>query len=206
MRITLSRQYAAGADVVAAAVAEELGWAVLDNELVEEVSVRCGLSPEDVRALDERIPTFIERVAQTNAMAFPDMLMPSAELSTEPEHAKLARITRGVIEELGQRERLVLVGRAAAAVLASRPDALHVRLVGSREWRIRQAIERLEIPEQDAAGVLDDRDHNRAQYHREFYGRDWDDPLLYDMVLNTERLGLEGASGIIVARARQLGW
>lgn len=198
--------FATGASVVAAHVARELGWQVLDEELVLEAAARCGLSPEDVRVLDERIPTFIERVAQTNAMAFPDMMMPSTELAGEPEHAKMARIMREVIEELGNRDRLVLIGRAAAAVLASRTDAVHVRLVASREWRLRQAIERLGVPEHEAAGVLADRDHNRERYHREFYGRDWADPLLYDMVLNTERLGFEGAAGAIISRARMLGW
>ena len=37
---------------------------------------------------------------------------------------RLAHVTREVIEELGHRDRLVFVGRAAAAVLASERDAL----------------------------------------------------------------------------------
>ncbi len=206
MHITISRQFAACASLIAEQVARDLGWQVLDEELVQEVAARCGLSPDDVRLLDERIPTFIERVAQTNAMAFPDMMMPSTDLVSEPEHAKISRLMREVIEELGDRDRLVLIGRAAAAVLGSRPSALHVRLVAPREWRLRQAIERLGIAERDAPGVLDDADHNRERYHREFYGRDWDDALLYDMVLNTQRLGSEGSAQVIVARARALGW
>ena len=206
MLITISRQYAAGSSAVAQRVTDALGWTVLDDELVHQVARRAGMSPEDVAELDERIPTFMERVAQTNALAYPDMMMPSAEIAVEPEQSKLARITRDVIEELGQRDRLVLVGRAAAAVLAQQEGALRVRLVGGREFRIRNAIERLGVPPEDAPAVLADKDRNRERYHREYYGRDWADPLLYHMVLNTEALGTDGAGDLIVARARGLGW
>jgi cytidylate kinase len=206
MHITISRQYAAGSSEVARRVAEQLGWTVLDDELVDQVAERSGLSREEVEELEERIPTFIERVAQTNALAFPDLMIGPAELVAEPEQAKLARVTRSVIEELGRQNRLVLVGRAAAAVLGRRADAIHVKLVASREWRIRRAIERLQLPEAKAAQIVDDRDRNRLRYHREFYARDWADPGNYHMTLNTERLGFDVAAATVVAAARAQGW
>jgi len=206
MHITISRQYAAGSSEVARRVADQLGWTVLDDELIDQVAERSGLSREEVEELEERIPTFIERVAQTNALAFPDLMIGPAELVAEPEQAKLARVTRSVIEELGNRSRLVLVGRAAAAVLGRRSDAIHVKLVASREWRVQRAIERLALPEAKAAQVVDDRDRNRLRYHREFYGRDWADPVSYHMTLNTERLGFEVAASTVVAAARAMGW
>jgi cytidylate kinase len=206
MHITISRQYAAGSSEVARRVADQLGWTVLDDELIDQVAERSGLSREEVEELEERIPTFIERVAQTNALAFPDLMIGPAELVAEPEQAKLARVTRSVIEELGNRSRLVLVGRAAAAVLGRRSDAIHVKLVASREWRIARAIERLDLPEPKAAQVVDDRDRNRLRYHREFYARDWADPVSYHMTLNTERLGFDIAASTVVAAARAMGW
>jgi cytidylate kinase len=206
MLITIARQYAAGSSVVARRVADALGWTVLDDELIYEVAARSGMSPEEVAELDERIPTFMERVAQTNALAYPDLLMPSGEITVEPEQVKAARLMRSVIEELGQQERLVMVGRAAAAVLARRTGALHVRLVASRAFRIRQAIERLGLSPDEAPAVLEDKDKNRERYHREYYGREWRDPVNYHMTLNTELLGFDGAAALIVAGARSMGW
>jgi hypothetical protein len=46
----------------------------------------------------------------------------------------------------------------------------------------------------------------RARYNREYYHRDWNDPVNYHMVLNTEALGIDGAVDAIVGRARVLGW
>ena len=206
MLITISRQFGAGGSEVAQAVARRLGWTVLDDELVNEIAARSGLTPEEVASLDERTPSFVERLARSNAFPHPDMLIPAPELIDEPEEAKLARITREVISDLGRRKRLVLVGRSAAAILARQEDVLHVRLVAGREFRTQVAIERRGVDAADAARVVEDTDRTRRRFHREFYGRDWDDPTNYHMVLNTERLGFEGAAGVIAARARELGW
>jgi cytidylate kinase len=206
MFITISRQYAAGGSVVARLVAEALDWTVIDDAFVDRLSERSGLTPEDVASLEERVPTFLERLAQSSALSFPEYLSSTPEAMEESGELKLARLSRQLVEELGRRDRMVMVGRACAAVLARERDALHIRVVASEAHRIRNAIEFLEIPEADAPGVVEERDRNRADYHREFYHRDWSDPVLYHMVLNTELLGVEGAAKLIEARARELGW
>jgi cytidylate kinase len=100
----------------------------------------------------------------------------------------------------------VLVGRAAPAVLARERDAIHVKVVAPRDWRIRAVIERLGVPMEEAARLTEETDRNRARYHRQHYQRDWADPANYHLVLNTAALGLDGAAEVIVARARALGW
>ena len=206
MFITISRQYAAGGSEVASLVAEALGWTVVDDAFIERLSERSGLEPADVASLEERVPTFLERLTQSSAMSIPEYLSASPGAMEEPGELKLAKMTRHLVEELGRRNRMVLVGRASAAVLARAADALHVRLVASEAHRIRNAIERLGVAEADAHRILETTDRNREDYHREFYDRDWSDPVLYHMVLNTELLGVAGAAKLIEARARELGW
>ena len=206
MFITISRQYAAGGSEVAALIAKTLDWTVVDNEIIDEIAARSGYAREDVESLEERVPSFLERLAQSSALSFPDVLMSAPEVIDEPEQLKLARISRELIADLGRRNRMVLVGRAAAAVLARESDALHGRIVASKPYRILPAIARLGVPEKEAAGVLEDRDRNRYEYHREYYGRDWRDPVNYHMSLNTELLGVEGAADVVATRARKLGW
>lgn len=207
MLITISRQYGAGGSAVAARVADALGWRVVDNELVERVAARAGLTAEDVATREERVPTFIERLAQTIIAATPELVVPpEADGTVGLAEADLVRITERVVEEVAQEGRVVLVGRAAPAVLAREQAALHVRLVAPRDYRIRVAAERLGASPEDAARVLDDTDKNRARYHWEYYHREWSDPANYHMVLNTAALGLGGAVEVIVGRARGMGW
>lgn len=208
MLITISRQYGAGGSVVAARVAEALGWRVVDNELVERVAARAGLAPEDVASREERVPTFIERLAQTIVAGTPELLVPPEAGGTVASlsESDLVRITERVVREVAAEGRVVLVGRAAPAVLARQGDALHVQVVAPRDSRVRAAAERLGLSLEEAARVTDDTDKMRARYHREYYQRDWADPVNYHMVLNTGALGVDGAASLVVRRARELGW
>lgn len=206
MVITISRQFGAGGSQVARRVADALGWRVIDNELIEAVAQRAGLPAEEVAQREERAPSFVERLARLTAVQMPELFVAAAPVGDPIDEAKLAKITSSVVAELAGSGRCVFVGRACAAVLAKRENAVHVRLVASREFRKRLAIESLSLDEGDAQRQLAETDRARERYHREYHGRDVNDATHYDMMLNTERLGLEGAADLILARVRQLGW
>ena len=206
MIITLSRQYLAGADKVAKHVAAELGWTVVDDAFIDTLAERSGFDPEDVMDLEERVPSFIERFAQSSALSIPEFLISAPDATFEPEAIKLAHLTRDLVTELGRRDRVVLVGRAAAAVLARERNAIHIWLVASVEHRVQEAIRRYGMSESEARAAVVERDSSRARYHRELYNRVWADPANYHFVLNTELLGIEGAADLILARVRALGW
>jgi cytidylate kinase len=208
MLITISRQYGAGGSELAALVAGRLGWRVVDNELIERVAARAGLTPEDEAQREERVSTFIERLARTVVAATPELVVPPEAGGTAPTLSEedLVRITEHVVEEIAAEGRVVLVGRAAPAVLAQERDAIHVKVVAPRDWRLQVIARRLGVSPEEAATLTDETDRNRARYHRQHYRRDWADPANYHLVLNTAALGMEGAAEVVVARARGLGW
>lgn len=206
MVITLSRQYGSGGSEVARRVSEALGWQVVDNELVEQVAARAGMTPAEVAEREERAPSFVERLTRTLAAASPELFPPPGGTITELEEASLVRITESVVSEMARQGRVVLVGRAAPAVIGQAGDALHVKLVAPKPYRIHAVCERFGIEPEEAARQLEEMDGKRARYHREYYHRDWADPVNYHMTLNTGAIGLDGATELIVARARALGW
>jgi cytidylate kinase len=189
-------------------VASALGWRVVDNELVEAVAARAGLQPVDVAEREERVSGFVERLARTLAASTPELFPASVTGGTIPklQEADLVRITESVVEEVAAGGRVVLVGRAAPAVLARERDSLHVKLVAPKAYRIQTAAERLGMDPDDAAALLEETDAMRARYHRQYYKRDWHDPVNYHMVLNTGVLGLDGAAAVIADEARRRGW
>lgn len=206
MVITISRQYGAGGSDVARRVAAALGWSVVDNELVEQVAQRAGIPMAEVAERDERAPGFVERLTRTLAAATPELFPPPEGTVADLDEATLVRITESVVGEMAGRGRVVLVGRAAPAVLGQQEDALHVKLVAPRPFRIHAASQRLGMDPAEVVKIVDETDAMRARYHREYYNREWADPLNYHMVLNTGALGLAGAAAVIVARAEALGW
>jgi cytidylate kinase len=208
MLITISRQFGAGGSEVARRVAAALAWRLVDNDLVEQVAARTGLPAERVAEREERVPTFVERLARTLAAATPDVFPPpdSACTVVDMPEAELVRITEAVVTDIAALGRVVFVGRAAPVVLAREADALHVKLVAPRPFRIQVAAARLCCDAARAAAVLDQTDRMRARYIREYYRRDWEDPINFHMVLNTCLLGFDGATDVVVGRVRGMGW
>jgi len=205
--ITITRQYASGGAAVARHVAAALAWTVIDNEFVDEVARRAGLAPAMVAEHEERAPGLLERLARTLAVASPEMFIASdAVPRAQRDEATIVKLTERIIAEAATHWRVVLVGRGAQALLAQRPEALHVYVVASKPWRIRLAVERLGVDAANAEKVVDDTDRRRDQYVRTYYGRHRHDVVNYDLVVNTEKLGVEGAAGLVVAEARRRQW
>ena len=207
MLITISRQFGAGGSSVATLVAERLGWTLVDNDLIDRVAARAGLTPKEVADQEETAPGLLERIVRALAASSQEILTPASAESLRPmEEPRLVHITEKVVEEVAAEGCVVLVGRAATAVLAGTHEAIHVRLVAPKGYRIGVVAARERIDAAAAEAAIDKTDANRARYHREYYKREWSDPAHYHMTLNTGALGYEGAADLIVERARRLGW
>ncbi len=206
--VTVTRQYGAGGSLVAAMVAERLGWTVIDNEFVGEVARRAGLAPEEVAAREERAPSLIERLGAALAVSAPEIFSPALATEGEPDEERLIRVTERVIAEAAAHGRVVLVGRGATAFLGtSAPGAaaLHVYVVAPRAERVRTVMARLAVAETEAAKAVDEIDAARERYLERYYRRRRDDAANYHLVVNTAWLGYEGAADTIVALARTRG-
>lgn len=205
--ITITRQYASGGSDIAQVVAKELGWTVIDNEFVDEVARRAGLPKAEVAQREERTAGLLERLARTLAAASPELFITEAAVSdAERDEAAIHRTTERIIMEAATEGRAVVVGRGAQALLAKRPDALHVYVVASKPWRMQLAIEKLQVDPATVEKVLDETDKRRDRYVKTYSGLVRRDVENYDLVVNAERLGIEGAAAVIVAEAKRRGW
>ena len=167
-----------------------------------------GLSPDEVARREERAPGLLERLAQTLAVASPEMFITTGEhpMPVETEEDLVTKMTERVIAEAAAEGRVVLVGRGAQAVLAMRANALHVYVIAATPFRKTVAVERLGVDPATVDRVIHETDHQRDQYVKTHYGRDRQDLTQYDLVLNAERLGFDGAANVIVAEVKRRGW
>jgi cytidylate kinase len=202
--ITISRQFGSGGSDIAALVARRLGWTLVDNEFVEQVAARAGLTPEEVEQAQERVPGVIERLARALAVSAPEMFAAAADpaAATLPPADQIVRQTQAVIVEAVSQGHVVLVGRGAQAYLGERANILHVYVVGPRHQRVAAIMRRLGVAQRDAERRLDDTDAGRRRYVKETYGRSWDEAANYDLVVNTGRFSVEHAADLIVEAAR----
>ncbi|HVF39346.1 MAG TPA: cytidylate kinase-like family protein [Gemmatimonadaceae bacterium] len=201
--VTVSRLYGSGGSEVAARVARELRWSLLDNAVVDAVAERLGIAPSQVAAREERVPSLVKRLVDTMALGSQEWLTPIAAANRAPTDEQLVEVTRHIVEEAIARGPLVIVGRGAQAMLAERTDALHVFCYASRAALIARAMERDHTNEEKAARRVDETNEQREQWVRRHWNRAWRAHENYHLSVNTEWLGLEGAADVITAVARQ---
>ena len=201
--VTVSRQYGSGGSEVAERVANALGWKLYDNAVVEAVAARLRLTPAEVSAREERVPSLVERMASAMALGVPEVMPVVGDMAAVPSEERMVMVTRRVIEEAVEAGPAVLVGRGAQCMLARRSDALHVYCYAPEEDLVRYVIENLDIPPAEAPKKVADMNHQREAYVRLHWKRNWRDVANYDLCVNTASLGVEGAARLVTEVARE---
>ncbi|MEO8579442.1 MAG: cytidylate kinase-like family protein [Gemmatimonadales bacterium] len=199
--ITVSRLYGSGGSEVAALVAKALDWPLLDNAVVDAVASRMGLSVAEVRDREERVPSLVERLTSAMAMGSQEWMSPIAD-TTRPTDEQLIEVTRHIIEEAIARGPLVVVGRGTQQMLAERDDTLYVFCYAPRKALIARTMKREGVSAEEAARLVDETNKRRDQWVRLYWERDRLAHENYDLSVNTERLGIQGAVDLIVGAAR----
>ncbi len=200
--LTISRLYGSGGSEVAALVAKKLGWSLLDNAVVDAVAARMGLTVAEVRDREERVPSLVERLTSAMAMGSQEWASPIAE-AKRPTDEQLIEVTRHIIEEAIARGPLVVVGRGTQEMLAEREDTLHVFCYAPRKALIARTIKREGLSADEATRLVDNTNKDRDQWVRLHWERDRRAHENYDLSVNTERLGIEGAADLIVSAAKR---
>jgi cytidylate kinase len=201
--ITISRQFGSGGSEIAERVARALDWHLYDNAVVNEVAKRLGMQPAEVSAREERVPSLPERIASAMALGMPEVMPTVADLPLRPNEDRISEMTTRVMEEAVLAGPAVLVGRGAQSMLASRADALHVFCYAPPEALASYAVSNLGVAREDAARVVAENNHQREQYVKRHWKRDWRDFANYHLCVNTAWLGIDGAAELIVHLARE---
>jgi cytidylate kinase len=96
----------------------------------------------------------------------------------------------------------VLLGRAAAVVLAEHPRALHVRLDGPIARRVQVVCQELGVDETKAADTVRINDAAREAYVKQLYGTDAKDPGHYNLVIDSTSIRHATCIELIVMAAQ----
>ena len=199
--LTVSRLYGSGGSEVASIVAKTLGWSLLDNAVVDAVAARMGMSVAEVQAREERVPSLVERLTAAMAMGSQEWVSPLVA-AKRPTDEQMLEVTRHIIEEAIARGPIVVVGRGTQEMLAEREDTLHVFCYAPRKALIARTMQREGVSADEAARLVDDTNKQRDQWVRLLWERDRRAHENYDLSVNTERLGIQGAADLVLAAAR----
>lgn len=183
--ICISREAGAGGGTLGRLVGTRLDWKVYDHELLEAIAHRMGVPADEVRALDELSPSVIQ-----------DWILPLREEYYAPLEAYLDHLAK-LVAAIGQAGDSVIVGRGAEFLLP-RESTLAVRVIAPPKARAQRMAERMGMSFRTARRAARELDRRRRKFVRTMYRRDPDDPHNYDLVLDTEGLGLTIAAEVVV--------
>lgn len=175
--ITISRQLGSLGFQVGQAVAAKLNYRLVWRELINQAAIRSG-APEVALAM----------IDELNLLG----LAPTAN-----QFKAYIEDVDQVIHELAAEGGIVIVGRGGQVVLRHNPRVLHIRVVSSLDVRIKRICSFRGISAEAATSQIETSDRSRKNYLRRAYQVDWEDPALYDLVVNTDRMSLSTAAEII---------
>jgi cytidylate kinase len=170
--VAMSETVGSGGTEIGRALAAALGWEFADREIITKAAESFGEGVGELKHATEEKPTLWDRFRQSQQ--------------------RYVTYVEATILEMAARDNVVLVGRASAVILRDVRHALRVRVIASESARAKR-IEQQGLTAEAALETVRHSDHDLAARVRFLYHLDWEAPLLYDTVLNTERLGVPRA-------------
>lgn len=182
--LTLSRQAGCGGAEVARRLGEQLGWSVLDRELVEDMARRLELEPRLLSLIDE---TRVDWFSETLLNLLNSRLVLQDSFVSMLSHSIAVAACAGPV---------IVVGRGGHLVLP--PErGLRVRCVAPRAYRLERVAEREGLGARQAAERLDALDAARSEFVRRNFHVDPTDSEHFDMILDVSRFEIAGTARII---------
>ena len=193
--VTISRQTGAGAMEVAQKLADLLQarqpvpcrWTVFDKNLVVKMLEEHNLPEQLARFIPEDRISYIRDMVEE-------------VLGLHPPSETLIRQISETIVHLAEIGHVILVGRAANVATRHMRNVFHVRLIAPLDKRVAQVMARGSMSHEAALEFVKKEDAARKHYLKTYFKVDTDDQLLYDMILNTDRLTSDEAAEAIGER------
>ena len=205
--VTISRRFGSGGDEIAGRVCELLGYRYFDKALMAQVATEMGLAEGEIVDFSEDIyemRSFLERLFRTprkitQLEAIPEDRPGSVIAVVEKlDEAHSIALVQSTIQAASNEGNVVIIGRGGQAILKDKPDVLHVRIEAPLDNRVQRLCDRANFSLGGAHDTAIKRDRASADYLKRFYDIDWEDSLLYDLVINTGRVDIEAAAQLIV--------
>ena len=178
--ITISSEPGSGGSIVAQKIAEEIGFDVYHRDMVKKIAESIKITPTAIDTLEKErfsgIQDFVDSLINDNYIW--------SGLYIEHLENALRVITK--------KGKAVIVGRGANFMI-SRKDRLAVRVVAPLESRIKNVMNLYAVSEDVAAKRINKREDRRKAFIKETFNENLRNPANYDITVNTDDLGIEGA-------------
>ncbi|MCR4889651.1 MAG: cytidylate kinase-like family protein [Ruminococcus sp.] len=176
--ISVGREFGSGGRVIAEELAKRFNIQLYDRHLITEIANKTGMSPEEIEKLNEAPNS---RLMSRRVRGFSNSI-----------EDNIAEMQFDFIQKRAESgESFVVVGRCSETKLKQFPGLVSLFILGDMDAKIKRVMEIYEMNEHDAKSFIEKKDKKRKRYHNYHVGLHWGDSRLYDLSINSSRLGIE---------------
>ena len=185
--ITVSREFGSGGRTIGKMVAEKLGIPCYDQEIIDQIAEKSGLSKEFIAERGE----YTQRGGWL-ANAFSDRSLNGLSVQDY-----LWTVQRKTIIELAEQGPCVIVGRCADFILQDKQKLLKVFIHAPIDKRAERIVEKYGESSEAPEKRLRDKDIRRSSYYRFYTDMEWGIAKNYDIVLDSSLFGIDKCVEVI---------
>ena len=183
--ISVGREFGSGGHIVAANLAKHFGFPLLDSNILSDIAKEKNTSEDFLRKYDESARNlFFSRTVNG--------------FSNSPEEVVAQMQFDYIKSKADAGESFVVIGRCSDYILRENPGLVRVFILGDEEAKVKRVMERENLSEDKARGLMEQSDKRRKYFHNTHSDNKWGDSRSYDITVNSSKLGLEGTSELIV--------
>jgi len=188
--ITISREPGSGGSEIARRLSKALGMDLIGGQIIQHVADSAKMSRKVIESLDEKDVTFR------------DVLLSSLFGENRPWPGEYLQHLTKVVGTIGAFGNVIIVGRGANYILPQE-KTFKVRIIAPIELRIKHFMEDRGYTKAEAEQYVVKTENNRKAFVRKYFNADIADPKYYNIIINTEKISMEGATESIISAFNQ---
>lgn len=184
--ITISRQAGSYGDEIAKKVADKLNYTLIDKtKLYEMASGFLGEYEKEVGVLlNESKPGFFDFLFHQRSV--------------------YGHLISAMIYDSASSDNVVIVGRGGQFLLKNDPHVINARIVAPFEMRVERCRQEQALSEEIAFHMVKKTDLGREEFIRFLFREEVAESNWYDVVVNTDKIGINSVIGFFVSEAKRL--
>jgi len=200
--VTIRGQLGSGASEAGRQIADRLQANYVDREIIAEVAARLHREEREVIAKEMPPGSFLGRIAEAlgTSYALGDGMagayLPVGEIPLD--NTRYLQALESVVRELVQSQPLVILGRGSQFILKGYPGILHVLAVAPIEVRVERVMRDRRLDQEAAKLEILRYDNSLREFFKRYFKAEPEDPVHYDLVINTGCFSFQAAASIVV--------
>ncbi len=211
--LTIRGQMGSGAPEIGKLVATALKFDYVDREIIASVSSKINWPVDKISSKEMPPGTLFGRIIEalgkgyavsasaSSVSTFSTAYLRDWELPLSDDTYKKG--LESVVTELAQNQSIVIRGRGSQFILKNFPDSYHFLVVAPLDIRVKRVMESNGLSEDNAKKEIEQFDSSRREFTKRYFNANLEDPVFYDLVINTRFLSYKEASSIIARIVKQ---